>query len=730
MSVVQTPPNLRQVFKFGEFEFFVRSGELVRNGDVLRLQYQPLCVLLVLLEYSGEVVTREEIRDRVWTDDSVRDFDNSLRVAVAKLRQALGDDPDHPQYIETLPRRGYRWLCPVTVRDTHLNVIDPQPVQLPADENIPPVQGPPPAEVITTVSLRSSRRTVLLRRIILSSFLWLAAFAAVWYLRPQERTPDPRVSPLTTYPGLEFTPSLSPDGTRVAFAWTGPNSTDPYRVYVKRLTDDGAQRVADTPPEASDADPVWTPDGRSILFYRRNGPDSGIYMAGTDGGPARKLTPVSLPGSPVKRARFDISPRGKFVVYPNRAAGQQQVALFLLDLSTLQSRQLTFPPPESDGDSDPAFSRDGKNVVFERDTVDLQQVYVMPAAGGSTRVLTDHNRTDIDGLTWTPDDRELLLGGGQLRRISTSSSAQTPSVVSYLPGPVIYPSLRGNSLVYSEAWDNANIWKLDLKSPSQPAGEPAKLIVSTRQQAAASFSPDGSQIAFQSDRSGSWEIWKANRDGSNAVQLTHFRGALTGTPRWSPDGKLIAFDSRASEVSEIYVVGADGGKPRQVTNNPAGNAVPAWSHDAKWLYYSSNRDGVTNIWKMPAGGGAEQRVTTNGGIYAAESSDGDYVYYSRGQTDSTLWRVAVTGGPEELVVGAPKPFGCSHWTIGTPGLYIISHDGDLVFYDFARRQTATVTHNPAFLTDWSLALSPDGHEIVWAQVDARASDLMLVENFR
>ena len=256
------------------------------------------------------------------------------------------------------------------------------------------------------------------------------------------------------------------------------------------------------------------------------------------------------------------------------------------------------------------------------------------------------------------------------------------------------------------------------------------MLFRSRQQAAASFSPDGSQIAFQSDRSGTWEIWKSKRDGSDAVQLTRFRGSLTGTPRWSPDGRQIAFDSRAKEISEIYVIPADGGAPRQVTNNPAGDNVPAWSHDGKWLYYSSNRDGVINIWKMPVDGGAEQRVTTNGGIYAAESYDGEYLYHSRSPTDQTLWRVPVKGGEEQLVAGAPTPFGCSHWAISASGLYIVDRNGDLSFYDFARRQTAKVINHPGFLTDWSLAVSPEGREIVWAQIDARAADLMLVENFR
>ena len=124
MPVVRSPSHLDRIFRFGEFEFSVRAGELRRNGEVVRLQYQPLRVLVVLLEYSGELVTREEIRERAWSNDSVQDFDNSLRVAVAKLRQAFGDDADDPRYIETLPRRGYRWLYPVTVHEIKPNVID------------------------------------------------------------------------------------------------------------------------------------------------------------------------------------------------------------------------------------------------------------------------------------------------------------------------------------------------------------------------------------------------------------------------------------------------------------------------------------------------------------------------------------------------------------------------------------------------------------------------------
>src|SRR5271169_429015 len=209
MSTVRPLSQLNQIFRFGEFEFVVRAGELCRNGEVLRLQYQPLRVLQVLLECAGAVVTRDEFRERVWPDDSVRDCDNSLRVAVAKLRQAFCDDPDTPQYIETLPRRGYRWLYPVTIHETSPNVGGPElSLQEGFGSAMPDGEMPAP-DPITSVSLQSSRRTVLIRRIVLSTLLWIAVFGAIWFLRTQPDIPNPKVLPLTTYPGLEYMPSLS-----------------------------------------------------------------------------------------------------------------------------------------------------------------------------------------------------------------------------------------------------------------------------------------------------------------------------------------------------------------------------------------------------------------------------------------------------------------------------------------------------------------------------------------
>jgi eukaryotic-like serine/threonine-protein kinase len=107
----------REVFRFGTFEADVRAGELRKQGLRIKLQEQPFQVLTVLLRRSGEVVTREELRSQNWPADTFVDFDNSLNTAINKLREALGDSADNPRFIETLPRRGYRFIAPVTAAD-------------------------------------------------------------------------------------------------------------------------------------------------------------------------------------------------------------------------------------------------------------------------------------------------------------------------------------------------------------------------------------------------------------------------------------------------------------------------------------------------------------------------------------------------------------------------------------------------------------------------------------
>ena len=726
MPVVESPSQTNRVFNFGEFEFSVRALELRKNGELVRLQQQPLRLLLALLEYSGDVITRAEIRERVWPGASVQDFDNSLRVAINKLRQALGDDSENPRYVETLPRRGYRWLYPVSVHEAPHNVLTEE---LPTD----PQGARDGSNTIRNESEPTwvSRGGVRSKSVVFTAVLLFLVVLTGRYLRQSQVADEPKVVPLTTYSGLEYMPSFSPDGHQVAFAWTGPDPTDSYSVYTKRIGEERPHRLTETPAKASDGDPVWSPDGKRVYFFRRGGDPSGIYAAPAEGGLARLVVATSLGGRRLRRCRFDVSLDGKSLAYPDVVAGQDTAALFLLSLDTNQKVQVTNPPANSEGDGDPAFSHDGKYLAYQRNTLDLQQVYIVPATGGQARMLDSNFLTDfIDGLAWTADDREIIFGGRQLRRIPVSGDNPSSSVVSFVPGPALFPVVKGNAMAYVQATLMANIWKLELRDASHASGEPVKLISSTRQQAAAAFSPDGTRVAFQSDRTGNWEIWVSKRDGSDPVQLTHFKGLLAGTPRWSPDSKQIVFDSRESGISQIYAISAAGGEPRQLTQDTAGGEVPSWSRDGKWIYFSTIRDGSTDVYKLPAEGGAPMPVTRDGGIYAVESHDGKYLYFSRNSHDATIWRMPVGGGAEVPVAAMPKPSDCSHWAIAESGIYLIDGTGNLLYYEFANGSVTKVHYDQRFLTDWSMAVSPDGREVVWAQIDDRMADLMLVENFR
>src|SRR5580692_8213250 len=119
-------PN--SVVRFGTFEVSLQSGEVRKAGLRIRVQQQPMKLLEILLEHPGEVVTREELRSRVWPSENFGDFDQALNIAIGKLRSALGDSAESPRFIETLPKRGYRFIADVSVVDADAGPKRQEPV--------------------------------------------------------------------------------------------------------------------------------------------------------------------------------------------------------------------------------------------------------------------------------------------------------------------------------------------------------------------------------------------------------------------------------------------------------------------------------------------------------------------------------------------------------------------------------------------------------------------------
>lgn len=148
---------------------------------------------------------------------------------------------------------------------------------------------------------------------------------------------------------------------------------------------------------------------------------------------------------------------------------------------------------------------------------------------------------------------------------------------------------RQNRLAYSRLFLDMDIWRANGHSTERDP------VSSTKNDGNPQFSPDGKRIAFESDRSGPGEIWVANSDGTNPVQLTNF-GRHSGSPRWSPDGQSIAFNSYAvSGRWQVWIVASSGGMPRRLTDGAASSKIPSFSHGGKWVYFADDRTGRDEI---------------------------------------------------------------------------------------------------------------------------------------
>jgi Tol biopolymer transport system component len=210
-------------------------------------------------------------------------------------------------------------------------------------------------------------------------------------------------------------------------------------------------------------------------------------------------------------------------------------------------------------------------------------------------------------------------------------------------------SRDGRKLAFVRQAFDTNVWRLDLDATGGKEIGRERVLASTLRDQNVSLSPDGSSLAFESTRGGSFEIWVASRDGSNPRQLTAL--GMTSSPRWSPDGSLIAFDSTKAGKQDVYVIPAAGGAPRQLTHEPTDAQQPIWSPDGKWIYYCSIRSGQREIWRIPADGGAPERVTRHGGFDVVFSPDRRWIYYSRLRASSTsIWSMPTEGGEEKMLI--------------------------------------------------------------------------------
>jgi Tol biopolymer transport system component/DNA-binding winged helix-turn-helix (wHTH) protein len=625
-------------FRFGLFEADSGSGELRKSGVRVRLQAQPFRVLLCLLERPGELVTREEIQQRLWGSDTIVEFDHSLGTAINKLRDTLGDSAENPRFIETLARRGYRFIAPVTVVSTveaetrphGLPLEDPPTVASdPAFAHGSSIAGPASQEV------RRARWRVVVWTAIAAAAAIGGFLAGLWQ-RPAYTAP-PRIAQITysgkVAPGdplFESFPGTATDGSRIYFR----EIENGRAVLAQALIADGETSILSLPDElAAPTLGDLSPDGSRLLLrnHLATAPEQALWVVSTIGGTAQKIPGILahdatwMPdgqhilyaiGDSLSIAKDDGSDIHRFASLPGRAfwlrwsPDGSRLRLTLLNSETHTSALwelnrdgsgahlllpdwTSAPPAECCG----SWTRDGRYYVFQSARSGDSNIWAIPEHGG----WFGRAKRPIP-ITNGPLDYEAPITGREGERTFFIGVSSQSELLRYDPKARLF-------VPYGAPLSNAR---------------------------RVEFSPDGQWVVWirQDDDS----LWRSRTDGSGRMQLTS-RPMQVFMMHWSPDARRLVLMARQPGMPwKIFTMDADGGHLQEVLNEERSEADPDWSPDGKTLVFGRLPDlmaeasepkaiyrvdlATRKVTKLPGSSGLfSPRWSANGKCIAALSID-------------------------------------------------------------------------------------------------------------
>ena len=593
--------------------------------------------------------------------------------------------------------------------------------------------GPEPAEPAPAADARPKRRRAF----------WTGTGAvlvavAVWLVLPGPRlSPPPLTRPLTTYPGSEVYPALSPDGDRVVFAWDH-EKPDSFDLYVKQIGSDAAP-VRLTAKPARRIYPAWSPDGKRIAFARALGQGKHeLAWVPAGGGPERHIaeTFVSLFATP---PFITWTPDGKWIVTPHQPVRQDPAEIYLAAVEGGEMRRVRTGLPQEVGDLMASFSPDGRWLaVAHRPSFTSQSIQLIPMSPGWQPAAPAET---VDAalwccwtqLAWTPDSRQMLYAKmwenavSVWRRGVAGGTSQPLIAAGQLGSGGVAFSARRNRLAYSDYRAGSRIWRLNLGASGT---SPEPYLSSAGYERSPAISLDGTQVAFTSSRMEGGTIWICDAAGTNERRLTHIGG---GAPRWSPDGRQVAFDAVVDGNEDIYVVAVPEGRTRRVTTNVGQAVLPTWSADGNWIYFCSKVTGHgAVIWKTRANGQGEP-VKITGGWVAQEALDGSALYVAKFDSPPapTLWKKLLPDGPETLLI--PSIANIRNFAVARDGIYYEAsrdeHSFAILFYRFSNGRSEVIAEIRKTPFE-GMALAPAGNWLLFSTVEEHPGDLWLVDNFQ
>ena len=556
-----------------------------------------------------------------------------------------------------------------------------------------------------------------------------ALMAGGWFWHTP--TPPPHATVLTSFVGFQGFPSLSPNGNQFAFAWDSDVPKGLSHVYISLLGKGPPLRL--TPENEGATEPSWSPDGQSIAYLRGRAVSSGetgLFVMPALGGPGRRI-------STGPAVSICWSPDGKWLLW-GQPENSGMSSVRIASAGGGDERKLLDPPISGFGDSEPAVSPNGREVVWNRCEDGYNCALYLSdfqdgRLSGKPRQLTQ-DRGRKSSPIWTDAGDEILYIGGhrtsELSIYRVRSTGGEPRRIEGIGANASRLTLaaKSNRLLYSTLSINYDIRRADLNAAKIA---PQRFISSTRYEGNASYSPDGKRIAFSSNRDGVRQIWAADSGGGSTSPLTSFPDGIAAAPKWSPDGHHIVFDARVGGDLDIYTVPADGGSVRRLTDHVGQNHLPSWSADGKWIYFSSTRAGPHEIFRVRPDGSGVQQMTHNGGYYGLPAPDGKWLYYSI--PNKGLWKTAADGGEASEVLPPallPSIYG---FVVKERGIYAVGArrpDGyPVVLYPIVGENPRTVVVLDS-LPHMFPEVSPDGRWLLYAGAEDPTYEIMQVDSFR
>jgi Tol biopolymer transport system component/DNA-binding winged helix-turn-helix (wHTH) protein len=719
------PASSTDRVQFGVFELDLQRAELRKNGVKVKLQEQPLKVLQVLLENPGQIVSREDLRGRVWPANTFVEFDQGLYSAMARLRDALGDSSDNPRFVETVARRGYRFVAPITIA--------PFPPDTQGREKADPTprwrDGLDVRRLITSVVAGLMGGALLLVVV----FVFNIAGAREWLRRSTVK--NVQVQRITDFVAVKESPAMSPDGKTVAFVALVNGRK---QIWIRLLAAGSPLQL--THDDGDHETPRWTPDSSSLIYFTPNpspAEPGTIWEISALGGVTRKIASAMSGG--------DISHDGqRIAIFQLRGA---DLALVTVSFDGTIVREIKRFPKLYKYDW-PRWSPDDRWIAYVRGwnyAFDFL-LQVIPAEGGEARDVA-HGEI-LRGFSWLPDSFRLVYSSSagssilyppifNLRVASRSGEGDrqlTFGEVSY-----VEPDVVAGRLSASRVRIQSDIWRFPVSgSPQQNTTDALRITHQTGQAQTPSVSSDGKEFVYLSDSGGHGNLWVAATDGARTRQITfeHDPSIVIGVPIWSPAGDNIVFILTRQGRTGEWVVSSDGSNLRQLV--PFGSGA-SWSPDGRWLYYGKDRC----IEKVPVDGGPAERVRCQHNPGAESlSADGSTLFYYDSAENAVggveIWRAKPENGPSELLARIPAsriPFDGWLWQ------QVLSPDGNWLAAPLLDRGTTNLWVQPLNggpmrqVTDFGersvlivrrVSWSPDGKYIYAAVADTEA-DIVLMD---